>query len=66
MAAQAEQITVLRPKPDQVAIAITDADGASAWTVCKKADLGELGPSLLSFLEEGQRLVHEQREAASA
>jgi hypothetical protein len=55
-----QRITVPRPKPDEVLLAITDADGASCWTSCKKAHLGDIGPSLLPFLEEGQRMVHEQ------
>lgn len=60
------EITVPRPRPDQVVIAITDADGASCWTCCKKADLGEIGSQLLPMLEDGQRLVHEQRDGVAA
>jgi hypothetical protein len=59
-------ITVARPKPDEVTIAITDADDASSWTSCSKTDLAELGPSLLAFLEDGQRMLHEQRDANPA
>lgn len=58
-----DRISVPRPKPGDVLLAVTDAEGASCWTFCPKADLGELGPGLLSYLEEGQRLVHEQRAA---
>jgi hypothetical protein len=60
-----ETITVPRPEPDYVTIAITDAHGASCWTSCKKADLGELGPQLLPILEEGQQMVHEQRASVT-
>jgi hypothetical protein len=63
MTAGSGRISVPRPAPGDVLLAVTDADGASCWTSCPKADLGELGPGLLSYLEEGQRLVHEQRQA---
>ena len=59
-------ISVPRPAPGDVLLAVTDADGATCWTYCPKADLGELGPGLLEYLGEGQRLVHEQRAAQSA
>ncbi len=68
MTDQQETITIPRPKPDHVVIAITDADGASAWVTCRKADLtdGTFLAELVPILEDGQRLVHEQREAAIA
>jgi hypothetical protein len=60
-----DRISVPRPRPDQVLLAVTDAAGAWCWTFCPKADLGELGPGLLAYLEEGQQRVHEQRQATA-
>ena len=68
MTDQHETITIPRPKPDEVVIAITDADGASAWVFCPKGHLAD-GALLEQFalcLEDGQRLLHEQREAAAS
>ena len=64
MTADFDTITVPRPAPGDVLLAVTDAAGASCWTSCPKADLGEIGPLLLPVLEEGQQMVHEQRQAA--
>ena len=66
MTADSGTITVPRPAPGDVLIAITDADGASCWTSCPKASFGELAPQLLSYLEDGQQQVHEQRAAGTA
>ena len=57
-----DKITVPRPKPDEAVIAITDADGASAWIKVRKTDLqdGSFIASVAPILEDGQRLVHEQ------
>ena len=67
-AADFDTITIPRPKPDDVAIAITDADGASAWTTCPKRMIGEGGflLQLLRFLAEGQQRVHERQADGQA
>ncbi len=58
-----DMITIPRPKPDQAVIAVTDADGASAWVTVEKTDLqdGGLLRQMVPILEDGQRLLHEQR-----
>jgi hypothetical protein len=64
-----ETITVPRPKPDEVVLAATDADGAICWITVPKKDLaqdGDLLAQLVPFLAEGQRVLHEQRESAPA
>jgi len=64
-----DKISIPRPRPDQYVIAITDADGATAWTAGSKAHLAEwadLWPQMLAILEEGQQRVHEQRAQATA
>jgi hypothetical protein len=68
MTAQGETITVARPGPDQVVLAVTDADGANAWVVFRKSDLAdaELIQQFMSALAEAQGIAHEQRDAKAA
>lgn len=63
MTADFDTITVPRPKPGEVVIAVCDADGASCWTTASKATFADEGfaTQILPFLEEGQQRVHEQR-----
>lgn len=60
------KISVPRPAPRDVLLAITDADGACAWTSCPKAYLSDLGSDLLRLLEEGQQRLHEQHPDSTA
>ncbi len=65
-----DKITVPRPKPHEAVIAVTDAEGASAWVTIQKTMFADFSDDflaqLLPILADGQRLVHEQRESASA
>jgi hypothetical protein len=62
--ATAEKITVPRPKPDEVVIAATDADGASAWVTVRKELFGadEVMSQMLPIFGDAQQILHEQRD----
>jgi len=60
--AEAEKITVPRPKPDEVVLAAVDADGAQCWVTFRK-DLipdSDVMRQFAEIMEDGQRLVHER------
>jgi hypothetical protein len=52
-------ITVSRPEPGEVVIAVCGADGARAWTVSRKETLADEGvmPQILACLAEVQAEV---------
>jgi hypothetical protein len=66
--ADPETITVPRPKPDEVVLAVIDAEGAIGWTAVPldMARDGDTLAQMLPILAESQRILHEQRESAPA
>lgn len=60
--AEAQKITVPRPKPDELVLAAVDADGAQCWVTFRK-DLipdSDMIRQFAEIMEDGQRLVHER------
>jgi hypothetical protein len=63
--AEREMMTLPRPGPDSVLIAVVGEDGAQAWTIGPKEVLGAsgvMGP-LLEVLGDTQVRVREERTA---
>ena len=64
IAADAERMSVPKPGPDQILLAICGADDAICWTIGDKATMGEPGVmgAMVTCLEDGQRVLREDRD----